>query len=375
MLLCRPTENTIYAEDFQNRAYSFTVQSIIDAKSTPEPLVVCASAGYSLTTTAADEPQSEQTLPYHEQAPGRWEASGRVTIVAPDESLGDGTIMVRDAQSETVTLPLMASTGRELLAIPPLAISTSSLVFESTRSGTPAFQVVRLTQQTSEPVTLTTDTPDYFQLASDSRPTFASSLTLVPSPTGSYVHVRYQSDRPGSHQGQLVIDQPQQPITVTLSGHSTGLLSGLVLKQPGPTRHWALGVFTLLLTCSLAYIDYANRYSLFPALVTANSRPAHRHSISRKPVSIEPATVRASAPVATSKRNLPKHAAVVNPTDLSTQPTVSPDVRQPADRKVTEPTEYIQAMDNRPPGQAATEPPTQESELERALNKPESPQP
>ncbi|RYF49315.1 MAG: hypothetical protein EOO39_45775, partial [Cytophagaceae bacterium] len=66
------------------------------------------------------------------------------------------------------------------------------LTFPATRVGNPRFVTLLLDPQlTSTFVSLKTDAPAYFELASDKQPTFCPHLTLVPPAQRTYVHIRY----------------------------------------------------------------------------------------------------------------------------------------------------------------------------------------
>ena len=114
-----------------------------------------------------------------------------------------------------------------------LLVSASALALVQTTASKPAFAVLTLKQPDShEPVTLTTDAPDYFLLAADSRPAFLPNLTLTPDAKGTYIHVRYFAASTGGHTGQLTIQQGHETRTVALTGQKTGLLPVLQTNWP-----------------------------------------------------------------------------------------------------------------------------------------------
>ena len=119
-----------------------------------------------------------------------------------------------------------------------LTVSATALSFVQTTANKPSFLILTVKQQgINDPVTLTTDAPEYFQLAADSRPAFLPNLTLIPAAEGTYVHVRYFSIAVvGSHTGQLIIQNGRETITVTLEGKKTGLPSVLQNNWPNIRR-------------------------------------------------------------------------------------------------------------------------------------------
>ena len=122
------------------------------------------------------------------------------------------------------------------------------------------------------------DLPEYFQLASDSRPIFGPTLTLVPSATGTYVHVRYCARNRGPHIGQLTIQAPYSGTTVALEGRTLGMLPALrngwiangPLKLNSPIRttagnRWVI-VLAVAVMSGLMYVGYTHRNQLLPNL-------------------------------------------------------------------------------------------------------------
>ncbi len=162
---------------------------------------------------------------------------------------------------------------------PELLVSHPALTLVQRAADKPVFSVLAIAQQHADtPVTLSTDEPDYFQLASDSRPAFGSTLTFVPPPTGAYVHVRYMAPKGCSHQAHLTIEAPYTSTTVALEGRTTGALSvvrnilpstnRVSAKQPNrviSSSRWA-ALWATVLVSGLAYAGYIYQCQLFPSL-------------------------------------------------------------------------------------------------------------
>ena len=165
-----------------------------------------------------------------------------------------------------------------------LAVNQPTLTFTPTVPGRPSFLILTVDPQHDDcPVTLTTDATDLFQLATDSSPRFSSTVTFKPSPTGSYVHVRYMADSRGTHTAQLLLTSASESRTVTLNGRSKGLLTAIP-ETHGKLKRGVL-VATLLIG-GLAVAGYNNRCQLFPDLcqnVDSNQAEARMSTIPSKP--------------------------------------------------------------------------------------------
>lgn len=302
------------------------------------------------------------------------------------------------------------------------------MTFGATTPGQARFLVLRLTQtHAASAITLMTDAPEQFQLASDSRPAFGSSLTLTPPAGGAYVHVRYAPTKTGLHTGHLFIESPFASLTVDLAGRSSGLLAlrrvgtadPLLTSSPvqpsfASARLWLSGL-ALLAVGGLAYLGYSNSYD-GPAAkssptATVASKPAFRSTTrtvtaipkptgSKRPVRKPTAPERVREQPLTSVKQMPQPAApettdrteplVARPTDQSTskradrianpvpvQPKTRPAASTPDNKP--EPTSEQRPKPIRQPTASVAPtprpqptPPVQsgeESELERALNK------
>ena len=296
MPIRKPIERTIRTDDFRNKAYSFVVESALEPEQTPGVVLLSASAGYLLTTSATSQPKREQVIRYDRQVDGGWVATATVALLASDESPSSGTVVIHESSGETAVLTVNpVSTSLERLNTPSLTVSQPSLTFTGASPDKPDFRVIAIAQRgSSEPVTLTTDAPAYFQLASDSHPAFAPSLTLTPSPVGTYVHVRYAASRYGSHRGHLLIQGTTGQETVTLEGRRAGLFAFLGSADQAILVKRSGELLALAFVTGLAYTGYSYRCQLFPALcqkTTSNqttntaspSRPASPRSAFKKP--------------------------------------------------------------------------------------------
>ena len=281
------------------------------------------------------------------------------------------------------------------------------MTFAATPPGEAHFLIFRLSQAyATTALTLMTDVPDQFQIASDSRPAFGASLTLTPPADGAYVHVRYAPAKPGLHTGHLFIESPFASLTIDLSGRSSGLLALrrvgtadpllAVPRRQSPvvaTRFW-LGGLAVLAVSALAYLGYSYRNDWLtkkslPATVAA-PKPALHSAVPR-------AVVQTPQPVRQTPADQPK-AAVTKPVSAS-EPTgeaesagktTSKRVAKPArpvpvaqknrmsSEQALKPTPELHPAPTRPPVSAVDAAPRktplpapadEESELERTLNK------
>lgn len=286
---------------------------------------------------------------------------------------------------------------------PTLIVSTDALLFPKTAPGKVRSMILTISQQhTDTPVTLTTDTPERFQLASDSRPAFGPSLTIVPSPTGTYVHIRYTPQRFGKHIAQLTIEAPYDTRTITLTGRSGGILApgGRVsatvprrIEPPAtaaPARRPVGVVVALLLAGGLAYAGYTYRCQLVPSLCQAAREPAPSATDSDAsaidPVAVEPTPVKVNAaPLggrAKDRQREPGPAAADEKpanaarTDTDRNPRSNVPVR-PDDRAERStptgqpnPSRPGNPINGQPRRQTTSPSATEESDLERELNRP-----
>ena len=395
MAIRKPGQLTIQATDFRDGAYSFAVESVLAPEETPGIVVVSTSTGYFLKTLLADRPKREHVFNYSRQADGSWMVRADVTLLVAGELPVNGAVVIRESSAQTVTLTIdstpTTSIERSLPSV--LTVSQSTLTFAGASPDKPGFQVLTIAQQPADaPVTLTTDTPDYFQLASDRQPAFASSLTLTPSPAGTHVHVRYAPNRRGRHTGQLLIHSVSGDRTVLLEGRSAGLL-----PVPPTLIKRGAGLLALLVIGGLAYAGYDNRCQLFPALCqdatsnqSATSVPASgvltptgaANVTAQKKgtgqemapnAGVKPAELPARQSL--TRRGTGRRRAVERPTPDVADDQQRVTLPRNADRSLS----VRKAASKQTDGSAASEwprrrvtqpSPTQESDLERELNKP-----
>ncbi len=160
-----------------------------------------------------------------------------------------------------------------------LTISEQSLTFPKTVPGKPVFLVLRVaTDEKAVTVTASTDLPTVFQLASDDRPIFGSMLSLVAEPSGTYIHIRYQPDRAGLHEGTLILQSAVGTRSVTLTGRcsriaATHTNANRVLTQTVasrdaglPTRRTGRMIAGAAVIVALLYTGVTYRCQLLPSL-------------------------------------------------------------------------------------------------------------
>jgi hypothetical protein len=389
----------IRAEDFHDKAFSFTVESVVeDLPASHRDLVVTVSDGYYMTTSLTSQPRREQAFEHTQQLNRQWVASGTVILAYVGNYPKNGVLTIQNPAAETVVLPIEATTA--VTRNPELTISESDLSFTQTASDKPAYLLLTITQPLVDtPVTITTDAPAYFQLASDSRPYFGSTLTVVSPAPKFHVHIRYAASKPGLHKGQLTIQTPYDCQTVALQGRRTGWLSmkprvTTSLSQPTPespkpasrTGNW-VALAILIGMSGLGYVGYTHKCQLFPSLcqdtiskttlikdssplpdrsTASGNLPDNETKAAYYPEKAQKnltqvidslSRLRQSLPVDESDAERARYAS--EEPAVSTRTNVR---RREADKKATDPPEERA----RPKPTPANE----ESELEKALNKP-----
>lgn len=414
MPIRQPKQRTIYTSEFLDKAYCFTIESTLEPQEQRSGLLMLsASAGYLLTTSFSNEPKREQAFRYTQQPDGSWLATDQVKLTATEDSPGNGTIVIRSPLAETIVITIEATSGAVvLLEHPKLTVSESVLTFPQTSPGKPSFRILTVAQQpnvVSAPVTLTTDAPEQFQLACDSRPTFSPTLTLTPSSLGTYVHVRYSAGKSGFDRGQLTIRSEYEERTIALEGRSVGLLPGIRALSPAsnlatlrrPNRPFVPRqlplVLALALSIGLVYAGYSNRCQLFPALcndkVINQTTSQDRISVSTLS-NADDNSEKVALTTATIKRSQDQEVILSNnkPASATTRPFLRSSARQPKqDRVNNDPADdNTEAYSSRPTPQTREKsinqntanqienrtsrrippaPLSEESELEQVLNK------
>lgn len=295
MSIRKPTKTTIRSHDFTNHRFTFPVESVLKPEQGTGKLIISASPGYLLTTSANDEPTQEQTLEHVLQPNGNRVARGTITLLADDEAHEDSTITICNPSGETVVLTVDAA-PESLPAVqePTLEVSTHELLFAKTPPGETTFRVFTLAQHHADtPVTITTDAPELFQLASDSRPAYAPSITLTPSETGTHIHVRYAPSRATGTESLLTLATPYTTKYVNLTSPRAGWLPVVrnpqTMRPPEPapartsSKRWLWA--TQLLVVGLALAGYQFRCQLMPSLCQEASKPEPSAS---KPITTDP---------------------------------------------------------------------------------------
>lgn len=196
-----------------------------------------------------------------------------------------------------------------------LTISEQSLTFAKTVPGKPVFLVVRVaTDDKNVQVTASTDLPAVFQLASDDRPIFGSMLTLIPESAGTYIHIRYQPERPGVHEGTLTLQSAVGTRTVSLTGRCTRMATVATNPNSVLTRTVAsrevkaaksragMLVAGAAVLVGLLYTGITYRCQLMPSLCQQDATTASQAvSSPAVPVVETPVSSPASEPVASVK--------------------------------------------------------------------------
>lgn len=393
---------TIYADDFQNKVYSFPVDSVLHTETEPGRLVISASEGYLLSTPLADQPERELSLPYQQQADGSWAAHSVITLLGSERELTDGLVRIQNAVDETTILTIQAESAALARAQAPLlTVSESLLTFPSTSPGTPKFAVLTIAQQhANELITISSDAPDYFQLASDKYPNYTHTLTLQPMPMGTYVHVRYLANKSGRHDGHLTIQSTYDEKAVTLQGRSASLLPVVRSVRPAyttPERVDSSGlikkaaiVLGAVFVLGLAWLGYTYRMSLSPPESTTAPAGQSVGPMSVAPSTVKPTTEAADKPsiltrteTSRSANRRPVQSSSVTGMDeqsdpSSTEPTL---VAEPTAQKIS-PQRVVQNSNGstestrKPAEEVTTKQPNgrakptraEESELEKELN-------
>lgn len=395
---------TIHTDDFHDKVYNFPVDSVLHTESAPGKLLISASTGYLLSSPQTEQPRRELSVPYQQQADGSWAAHSIITLLGCEKELIDGLVRIQNPIAGTSLLTIQAeSTALARVQKPLLTISELALTFPSTSPGIPKFAVLTITQQyTDESVTISSDAPDYFQLASDKHPNYSHTLTLKPALIGTYVHVRYLSNKAGRHEGQLIVQSTYDEKMVTLQGRSAGLLPVVrparpAYAQPERTNSPSLikksaVVVSSVLILGLAWLGYTNRAKLtsfgeasapsgqsiratrtVPPAVEQTDKASNRSQVltppegrkltKSKPVHISPAVESDVEPTSDLANRTP-----TAPT-LPSAPTVQKSTSQKAVQNLSEPKETTREISTKQPNnRAKSSEREEESELEKTLN-------
>ncbi|WP_288423677.1 hypothetical protein [uncultured Spirosoma sp.] len=286
-----------------------------------------------------------------------------------------------------------------------LTSSEQSLTFPKTIPGKPVFLVLRVTTDEKDGrVTASTDLPAVFQLASDARPIFGAMLSLAYEPSGTYVHIRYQPDRAGLHEGTLTLQSAVGTRTVALTGrcsriaathtNANKVLTQIVASREANSTTQRTGklIAGAAVVVALLYTGVTYRCQLLPSLcrqdASVGSQPVVRSTLStvgatasvpvpERTAAVEPITERAVPEAADRSRQERVRTSAEGRTRRSArvaEPTQTAEVKpslaanQSATRSVVTKPVRVEKPRFEPvrPAKPAAE--TEESDLERELN-------
>lgn len=389
----------IRADDFHDKAFSFTVESVMDElPESHKDLVVTVSEGYYMTTSLTSQPRREQTFEHTQQPNRQWVASGTIILAYAEDYPKNGVLTIQNPAEETVVLPIEAT--KAVVKNAGLTISHSELSFTQTASDKPAYLLLTITQQLVDtPITLTTDAPAYFQLATDSRPYYSPTLTVVSPARKFHVHVRYAASKRGLHKGQLTIQTPSDCQTIPLQGRRTGWLSiksgynrsttQPKLESPEPASRSGSWIIAAMLAgmSGLGYIGYTHKCQLFPSLcqdvspkATLVNQPSPTPDQPTVPESLPKRETKAVANPEKGQESLTqvidslsrlRQSFTADKSDAKRQTILSGEeaatARPNVSRRETAKKTVEQPKERTPPKPTSV---NEESELEKALNKP-----
>lgn len=308
-----------------------------------------------LTTSVDSEPRQQQLIDHVRQSDGSHVARGKVTLFSTTTPPPAGLITVQNPSGEVVTLTINAAESEVQPQTPKpsepqapvtnqtpqsptiglLTLSDATLTFPAAIPGEYRFLVFTVSQQNvNTPVTLTVDSPVQFQLATDSQPNFVTSLTFVPAPRGSYVHVRYTPDKAGWYQAKLTVETPYVNKVISLIGQSSGF-KGLAFSLD---RRWKIGLPVVVLLGALTVTGYSYRCQLLPDLCQEPVENASTAPFTEPPVATQtnrtadsiaaiPSTAsisRRSEPAPVSEPE-PEARPALTPTAKPASPTINTD--------------------------------------------------
>ncbi|GAB3724164.1 hypothetical protein GCM10028816_14430 [Spirosoma lituiforme] len=283
-----------------------------------------------------------------------------------------------------------------------LTISHSTLSFIQTASDKPAYLLLTITQQLVDtPVTFTMDDDSaYFQLASDSRPYYGPTLTVISPAQKFHVHVRFAADKRGLHTGQLTVQTPYESKTVSLEGRRKGWLPARIgasanMNQPrlespksaSQSKGW-LVIAILAGISGLGYVGYTHKCQLFPGLcqdeipkptltkvsptplpdqsVIPSTSPKKKSKVKRRPEKAQEHLTQVIDSLTQLRQPLPADKS-------GTEQATGTSEEQPATTRATGRRRgTVKRTTDRSEGRTRTKPAltNEESELEKALNKP-----
>ena len=238
-------------------------------------------------------------------------------------------------------------------ALPNLFVSQSQLTFDPTEVGEERFLLVKIGQDGSDsPVRVVSEVAPFFQIAVQARPLrFSAEATFTPAPGGTFIHVRYAPKHAGRHVDEFEAGQRTQ--TVVLSGRTTGFLSRL---SPPPRRAYAPTQLALPAPRPDAAVvdDRATNRSIAAVVITigvvslsALAYWATHRNVAQRPVSaaVAPKIIPALPGIADDKptRLVAKTLPASKPRPV--QPAVIPEKKQPLQADMRrEPTEQTSEL-------------------------------
>ncbi|RYF66470.1 MAG: hypothetical protein EOO39_22945 [Cytophagaceae bacterium] len=152
-----------------------------------------------------------------------------------------------------------------------LQVSSSALRFDPTNPGEESFLTLRITPpQPNTLVVVSVDEASLFQIATGiERLAFKQTLTFKPEAAGSYIHLRYTPERSGRHQSTITVEAPAtaETIQIPLTGRTSGirlpsLSTGSTAQRPVSALTKSLLVGGLLL--GIGYAGYTYRCQIWP---------------------------------------------------------------------------------------------------------------
>ncbi|MBO0949716.1 hypothetical protein [Fibrella forsythiae] len=152
-----------------------------------------------------------------------------------------------------------------------LQVSSSALRFDPTNPGEESFLTLRITPpQPNTLVVVTVDEASLFQVAAGvERLAFKQTLTFKPETTGSYIHLRYTPERSGRHQSTVTVEVPAtaETIQIPVTGRTSGVGLPTLSGSPAAQRPISALTKSLLaggLLVGIGYAGYTYRCQLWP---------------------------------------------------------------------------------------------------------------
>ncbi len=362
----QPESTIIEANSVRSGGFSFRVEASLVPGQDGSKLAVDASEGYLLTSSDGKAPRQHLTLDYVVQPDGSRVAHDTLMLLRGSELATNGSVTLRDPTGETLVMRVVA--GEAVFRPQPepvLRVDQPALHLGKVNVGEEAYAILNIGQQFAQtPVSVVVDDPAQFSIATGVKQLlFGPSLLFTPAPTGTYIHVRYQPDRPGRHSAHLYIETPYQTKQVRLTGRTTGLVAPVLSRQPtqprepaqrllppAPTettrRRGRLGLPALLLLGlgGLAFAGYAYRCELAPSLCRQSvTTPAPL------PVDVESATEQSTPETETTESAAPSvNQRSAEPVPSNAQrPVRERPTDEPADAPVTRRTQPNETEPNR----------------------------